>query len=360
MMRMNRNLPAVIGFAALLLVSTTAFAQVSLGTSGNFGALGGSAVTNTGASVVTGDVGVSPGSSVTGFPPGVIVAGVSHSNDAVAMQAQSDLTLAYNAAAGLPCNVDLTGQDLGGLTLTPGVYCFTSTAQLTGTLTLDFQGNSNALFVFKTGSTLTTASASSVVVINGGATCQPNLFWQIGSSATLGTGSSFVGNILAQASITLTTGSTLTGRALARTGAVTLDTNNVTPCTQAGQCPTITVNPATLPGGSVALTYGQTVTGSGGTMPYTFAVTVGALPNGLALNPNTGSIAGIPTAQGTFNFTVQATDATQCSGTQAYSIAIGVGGPITTSEIPTVGFGAMAILALLLAIAAVVTRRRSA
>lgn len=189
-------------------------------------------VTNTGSSVITGNVGVSPGTSVTGFfPPGVIVGGAIQANNAVAGQAQTDLTTAYNAVAGTACTLDLTGQNLGGLTLTPGVYCFSSSAALTGTLTLNFLGNPNAVFLFKIGSTLTTASASSVLLINnGGNTCPPNLFWQVGSSATLGTGSTLVGNILALSSITVTTGAQLSGRALARNGAVTLDTNTVTPC----------------------------------------------------------------------------------------------------------------------------------
>lgn len=218
---------AIGAIAACLFSAADAFAQIPLGTAQGFAILGGSTVTNTGATVITGDLGVSPGSSVTGFPPG-IVNGTIHAADGVAAQAQSDLTTAYNTAAGLPCGVDLSGQDLGGLTLTPGVYCFTTSAALTGTLTLNFQGNPNAQFVFKVGSTLTTASASSVVFINnGGLTCPANLYWQIGSSATLGTGSSFAGNILALSSITLTTGANLAGRALARNGAVTLDTNNV-------------------------------------------------------------------------------------------------------------------------------------
>jgi len=217
---------AVLGIAAL--PASQAVAQINLGTSQNFAVLGGSTVTNTGATAVTGNLGVSPGSSVTGFPPGIVAGGTIHAADSVAAQAQSDLTTAYNAAAGLPCGVDLTGQNLGGLTLTPAVYCFTSSAALTGTLTLNFQGNPNAVFVFKIGSTLTTASGSSVVLSNtGGTTCPTNLFWQVGSSATLGTGSTFSGNILALTSITMNTGAALTGRALARNGAVTLDTGIV-------------------------------------------------------------------------------------------------------------------------------------
>lgn len=218
---------AIAGIAAFLFSPAKAFAQIPLGTAQGFAVLGGSTVTNTGASLITGDLGVSPGSSVSGFPPGV-VNGTIHAADGVAAQAQADLTTAYNTAAGSPCSADLTGQNLGGLTLTPGVYCFTSTAFLTGTLTLDFQGNPNAFFLFKVGSALTTSSASSVAFINnGGSPCPANLYWQIGSSATLGTGSTFAGNILALTSITLTTGASLAGRALARNGAVTLDTNNV-------------------------------------------------------------------------------------------------------------------------------------
>lgn len=220
----------IIGIA-VILSGSSASAQVPLGTASNFGVLAGSAVTNTGPSVVNGSVGVSPGSSVTGFPPGIVVGGTIHAANATAALAQSDLTTAYNTAAGIPCNTNLTGQNLGGMTLTPGVYCFDSSAGLTGTLTLNLQGNPNAFFLFKVGSTLTTASGSSVLLINtGGTTCPPNIFWQVGSSATLGTGSSFVGNILALTSITMTTGGNLTGRALARNGAVTLDSNTIVSC----------------------------------------------------------------------------------------------------------------------------------
>jgi uncharacterized repeat protein (TIGR01451 family) len=197
----------------------------TLGTSQSFAVLGASTVTNTGPTVITGNLGVSPGTAVTGFPPGVVIGGIIHANDAVALQAQNDVTTAYNALAGQACNTNLTGQDLGGLTLIPGVYCFDTSAQLTGTLVLDAQGDPNAVFVFQMGSTLTTASSSTVRVINAGQLC--NVFWQVGSSATLGTATTFVGNILALASITLNTGANLSGRALARSGAVTLDTNAV-------------------------------------------------------------------------------------------------------------------------------------
>jgi hypothetical protein len=215
-------------FAAIatLTLSCTApaFAQASLGTAQTFAVLGGSTVTNTGATVLTGDLGVSPGGAITGFPPGTR-SGTTHAADGVALNAQNDLVTQYNALAGAACSADLSGQDLGGKTLTSGVYCFSSSAQLTGPLTLNAQGNANATFIFQIGSTLTTAAASTVSLINGGNSC--NVAWQIGSSATLGTTTSFVGNLIALTSITLTTGATIVGRALARNGAVTLDTNTI-------------------------------------------------------------------------------------------------------------------------------------
>lgn len=293
-------------------------AQVAppLGQAGTFAVLGGSAVTNTGPTSVVGDLGISPGSSITGFPPGSVSGGVIHANDAVALGAQNDSAVAYVNLAGQPSDVNLTGQDLGGLTLTSGVYTFNSSAQLTGTLTLDAQGDPAAVFVFQIGSTLTTASASQVVVINGGANC--NVFWQVGSSATLGTATAFVGNILALTSITLNTGATTSGRLLARNGAVTLDSNNVEVCVS---CTLITVLPATLPAGSLGAPYTQALSASGGTAPYTFSISSGALPPGLALSA-TGQISGIPTSTGSFTFTVQASDANGCLGEQTYTIVI--------------------------------------
>jgi serine protease AprX len=198
----------------------------SLGAAQSFAVLGASTVTSTGSSVINGNLGVSPGTAVTGFGPGYIVSGTIHSADAAALAAHNDVSTAYGLLNGQACTQDLTGRDLGGLTLTAGVYCFSSSAQLTGTLTLNALGNPNAVFIFRMGSTITTASASSVVLTNGGS--PGNVFWQVGSSATLGTGTSFTGNILAVASITVTTGTRLTGRALALNGAVTLDTNAVT------------------------------------------------------------------------------------------------------------------------------------
>jgi hypothetical protein len=219
-----------LGFAlALAVVNRNAAAQeVNLGTANNYAVLAGTTVTSTGPTVINGGLGLSPGSSVTGAP---VVNGSYDVDDAAAVQAQNDLTTAYNTAAGLAPNQNLTGQNLGGLTLTPGVYFFASSAQLTGTLTLNDLGNPDAVFVFQIGSTLTTASGSSVVTINDDGSATPGIstFWQVGSSATLGTTTAFEGNILALTSITANTGATdLDGRLLAQNGAVTLDDNTIT------------------------------------------------------------------------------------------------------------------------------------
>lgn len=231
----------------------------NLGTAANFAVLAGSTVSNTGPTVLLGSLGVSPGNAVTGFPPGSILApGGVYIGDAVAVQAQIDLAIGYNAIAARPATSDLTGQNLGGLTLTAGVYNFTSAAQLTGSLTLNALGNPNAIFIFNIGSTLTTSSAASVTVIGGG--LGSNVYWRVGSSATLGTTTAFVGDILALSSITLNTGANITcGSALAQNGAVTLDTNNISirnlsACAAAPLLPTGPTSPGgTPPGGAPGL-----------------------------------------------------------------------------------------------------------
>ena len=218
-------IPAGLGLSALAFVSSPALAQnPSLGSAQSFAVLGGSTVTNAGLTTVTGDLGVSPGTMVTGFPPGILT-GTLHAGDPVAFQAQGDLTTAYNACAGAVVTATLTGQDLGGQTLTPGVYFFAASAPLNGVLTLDAQGNPNAVFIFQIGSTLLAAINSSVRVINGAQ--DANVFWQVGSSATLAAGTVFSGNIIALSSVTLSVGASVSGRALARTGAVTMDTSSV-------------------------------------------------------------------------------------------------------------------------------------
>lgn len=197
---------------------------VTLGGASTFGVLAGSTVTNTGLTTVTGDLGVAPGSAVTGFPPGT-VSGTIHANDATAIAAQSALLAAYNDAAGRTTGAVSVSGDLTGLTLTPGLYTSTSSLGITGDVTLNALGNPNAVFIIQSASTLTTGAGSRIVLV-GGAQAS-NIIWQVGTSATLGTNSVFNGTILADQSITLTTGTQLNGRALARTGAVTLDTNAI-------------------------------------------------------------------------------------------------------------------------------------
>jgi hypothetical protein len=194
---------------------------------GNFSVLAGSTVTNTGSTTVSGDVGVSPGSAVTGFPPG-LAGGTIHLADGAAAGAQTALTAGYIDAAGRSGGTTVAG-DLVGQTFTAGVYKSTSSLAISGDVTLDAQGDPAAVFIFQISSTLTTGSGSHVVLANGAKAC--NVFWQVGSSATLGTNSVFKGNILALTSITITTGVNLEGRALARNGAVTLDTDVITGCT---------------------------------------------------------------------------------------------------------------------------------
>lgn len=212
--------------SAYASADTRATAAPSLGRATSFAVLGGSTVTNSGATAITGDVGVSsPGVSITGFPPGTIARGAQHVGDPAANQAQRDAQTAYAALAGKACNTPLTGQDLGGKSLSPGVYCFTSSAQLTGQLVLDGRGNSNAVWVFQIASTLTTATGASVAMSKGGRA--GNVFWQVGSAATLGTGTAFAGNMLAYSSITMDPGARLSGRALARAAVTMVDGNTV-------------------------------------------------------------------------------------------------------------------------------------
>jgi hypothetical protein len=252
---------AVAAGAVALFIATqpavAATAPVGLGTAGSFGVLAGTTVTNTGPSIISGDLGVYPGTAVTGFPPGAVTGTVYTATGpgTVAKGAEADLTTAYNDAAGrspttdIPSSIGSAGIDKA--TLVPGVYKASSSLEVSGALTLDAGGDPNAVWIFQApSSTLLTDSGSSVVLTNGAQAC--NVFWQVGSSATIGTGSAFQGNILALTSITVQTGDTITGRALARNGAVTLDDDTITvpscmTTTPPSSTPPTTTPPTTTP-----------------------------------------------------------------------------------------------------------------
>ena len=240
-------------------------APAVLGSAQSFAVLGGQTVTNTGGSRIVGNLGVSPGVALTGFPPGTLTAGDLHLGNAVALQAQLDVGVAYNALKGAACTVNLTGQELSGLTLKPGVYCFASSAAITlaTNLVLDAQGDPNAVFIFQIGSSFTAGNYTAVKLINGASAC--NVYWQVGSSATVGIGTAFVGNILAFSSVTLQTGASVAGRVLARNAAVAMDTNDVSFATCAVVPPTADL--------VITVTSGQSAAAPSSTFAYLVTVT---------------------------------------------------------------------------------------
>ena len=267
---------SALAVATAALIGTQSGAQAATapvppGTAASFAVLAGSTVTNTGSTTIDGDLGLSPGTSVTGFPPGQ-VNGTICTADSVALQAQTDLTAAYDDAAARSVSATIPAE-LGGTTQTSGVYdSAAGTLGITGTLTLDAQGDPNAVFIFKAASTLITASASKVLLINGAQAS--NVFWVVGSSATLGTGTALQGSILALTSITVTTGTTINGRALARNGAVTLDTNTIIALVPALTISMTAGSQGTAPGDTVH--YAITIADTGQT-PYTGATVTTSL-----------------------------------------------------------------------------------
>jgi len=300
----------------------------SLGTADPFAVLGASEVTNTGPTLVSGDVGVSPATSITGFPPGIVL-GTIHNSDAVAQLAQSDTTTAYNVLAGeAPDSTPATAVIGNGETLTPGVYKYGSGLEVTGSLTLDGQADPNSVFIFQVPSSLTTDVGSNITFTNGAQPC--NVFWQVGSSATLN-GSTFVGNVLALASITVGNAVTVDGRLLARTAAVTLINDTLT----RGNCMPGGTGGGTGGGGGGGGGGGTGGGGTGGTPPVTTPPGTGGTPPvtpppGTGGTPPTGTPPVAPPA------------GTPPTGTPPVTPPAGTpptGTPVTTPPVTTPGAG---------------------
>lgn len=309
-------IPAVSANAA----STVTGGPIPLGTAAPFGVLGASTVTNTGPTTVLGDVGLSPGTSVTGFTgaPDGSYTGTLHATDEVAAGANADLTKAYNVAAGLTPTA--TGfSELTGDSLVPGVYSGVKLS-VTGTLTL--AGTAESVWVFQADETLTTASASAIVMTGGASVC--NVFWKVGSSATLGSSSFFAGTILADQSISVTTGATIAGRLLARVGAVTLQDNDIVAPQDCGPDGTVisspTVDSTTPPDGTVGTPYEFGIPADGSPTP-TITIGEGVLPPGLVLGDD-GTISGTPTTPGDYPFEVIISNGEEPDVTVDYIISI--------------------------------------
>jgi hypothetical protein len=344
-------LGAFMGLAVLFCSSLPLLAQSAppMGVLQQFSALGNSGVTgSTGAgTIVNGDVGSSPTASITNFPPSTVSPPFTlHlTNDLTVQQAHTNAIAAYNFLAAQGPGTVIPAQ-LNGQVLPTGIYSFAGGAAdlaAGGTLTLNGPG----IFVFQVDSALTANVLSNVV-----GTADPcSVFWRVGTSAVLN-GITFRGNVIADASITVGSGSNVSGRVLAGTGptgSVTMagsGGNTIGGCASIIVCPVITVNPPTLPNGTIGVVYDETVSASGGVGPYTFAVTNGALPPGLVLNGATGDITGTPTTNGSFGFEITATDtSSSCIGTRGYTIIVGAASP----GVPALDFVGLTVLMVLLA-----------
>ncbi|MET3510762.1 ice-binding family protein [Plantibacter flavus] len=343
--RPGRTRPRLFAAAAVVTVgllaigagpanaATSIDGPINLGTAAKYGVLAGSTVTNTDSpTTINGDLGLSPGSAVTNFPPG-IVNGVQDVTNEVAATAKNDLLIAMGTASSLTPAPQQVG-DLTGLNLEPGVYAG-GEISLTGNVTLT--GTAESVWVFQAASTLDTAVGSSVTLVGGASAC--NVFWRVGSSATLRGGAPFVGTILADASISTQSGTVVEGRLLASTGAVTLDNTVITRpagCDD-GSGSVVTTSPeitsAPLPGGTVGTTYDSTVT-STGSPDATYTVTSGALPPGLVLDGVTGGVTGTPTTPGTYTVTITASNGTAPDDSIESTIVITEAVPPGTPQVP--------------------------
>lgn len=333
---------------------------IDLGTSQTYGVLAASAVTNTGPTVVTGDLGVSPQSSITGFTgtPNGLDIGAVHDNDQPASLAQLDLTTAFNAAAGLtPTSSGLT--ELNGMSLTPGVYSG-GALSLANNGILTLAGTSaSSVWVFQAASTLTIGSATQIIITGGASAC--NVFWEVGSSATIGTSAHFQGTVMAAESISADTGASIQGRLLARTAAVTLQSNAITAPTGCapGSAPTTSGSPAITSGSPsravVGTPYSFTVATTGSPTPA-LTMSAGSLPAGLVFDSATGTISGTPIVPGSTSFTVTASNGLGADVSARFTIVVARPVLALTGVNPIPGLMVAALL--LLAGAALFSARR--
>jgi Putative Ig domain./Protein of unknown function (DUF3494). len=306
-----------VALCAAFTAGHAALAQTAprFGDAASFVVLGNGSVTNSGATRISGNVGVSPGNDVDGLSASNFSLGDVRRDDALARAARSDAQRIDDELAGAACTGIITGAELGGKTLTRGVYCFPSAfAALSGPLILDAEGARDAVWIFRIDGTLTTAPEASVLVVGNG--YDGNVFWHSGGAATIGARTSFIGNLFAGGNIVFQDHASLSGRAISRNGRVSLTTNRLSLC-----CAPITVHPASVPNGNIGTPYSQTFTADGGLAPYTFTMTSGSLPLGLTLH-SSGVLQGTPKQRGTFAFTVTAIDATGCAGSAAYRTEI--------------------------------------
>jgi hypothetical protein len=305
--------PLVVLGVAMLAYRTPSLGQAApaLGSAASFAVLGASEATSDGPTTIAGNVGVSPGDTVRGMTSATFSLGGIYRNDALAKQAHKDSAAAYANLAARSCDSGLTGQNLGGKTLTAGVYCFASEARLTGILMLDAGGNRDTVWIFQVKGTLIVDAGASVVVTNGG--YDGNVFWQVGASATIGERSGFRGSILALTDITLNEGATLSGRALTQQGAVRLHGNDLSVC-----CQPIPVAPSTLSNAVEGDAYVQRLTATGGTNAFTFELA--SAPAWLSLQ---GDVLSGTAVAGVYTFTVIARDnVTRCTGQQTYTVTV--------------------------------------
>jgi hypothetical protein len=319
----------------------------SLGSARSFAVLGGSRVTSSGATILAGNAGVSPGASVDGISASNFVIGGVFTNDGLARSAQRDQTDAYEELDDLPCGTTLPSA-LAGRILEPGVYC-AGPATLSGRLTLDAGGDPNAVWIFKVDS-LTTEPSSAVDIVNGGK--DGNVFWRIAGAVALGANTYFIGNVLAQSDIGAGSGVSVAGRLLSHNGAVSLRDSSVTIC-----CEVLTMLPRMVPGGTVGTAYAQTLAVIGGTPPYTFAAVAGQLPPGIVLSAR-GALSGVAAADGTFRVAIVVTDSEGISCIRVYAISICRTITLSPSGVvPALSGWALAVLCALLAILGVQASR---